>query len=193
MTVSFKTIIPESRHFFNSLRAVHERSADFSHTQMNISRRMIILALLPLLLVGVGLVVGGYLTDPSALTDEGLSTRTFLYIMGGGFVFISLAIMIGLSLAGSARQKKVEDLLATGQQGEATVLGLEDTGVRVNDNPQVRLLLEVHIEGYPPYQAEKTIVVPLIRLPQVQVGSTVQVLADPSEPDNPDKVGLLLK
>jgi NAD-dependent dihydropyrimidine dehydrogenase PreA subunit len=33
MTVLLKTIIPESRHSFNSLRAVHERSADFSHTQ----------------------------------------------------------------------------------------------------------------------------------------------------------------
>ena len=57
------------------------------------NRRIAILALLPFLLVGVGLVVGGYLTDPSALTDDGLSTRTFLYIMGGGFVFVSLAIM----------------------------------------------------------------------------------------------------
>ena len=157
------------------------------------NRRIAILALLPFLLVGVGLVVGGYLTDPSALTDDGLSTRTFLYIMGGGFVSISLAIMIGLSLAMSAKQKKVDELLATGQQGVATVLGLEDTGARINDNPRVRLLLDVHIEGYPPYQVAKVIVVPLIRLSQVQVGSTVQVLADPNEPGNPDKLGLLLK
>jgi hypothetical protein len=32
MMVLLKTIIPESRHSFNSLRAVHEQSADFSHT-----------------------------------------------------------------------------------------------------------------------------------------------------------------
>jgi hypothetical protein len=34
MTVSLKTIIPESRRSFNSLRSVHERSADFSHTHL---------------------------------------------------------------------------------------------------------------------------------------------------------------
>ena len=157
------------------------------------NRRIIILALLPILLVGIGLIVGGFFTDPSAMNDEGLSIKPFLYILGGGFVVVSLAIMIGLSLAISAKQKKVEDLLATGQQGEATVLGLEDTGARINDNPRVRLLLEVHIQGYAPYQVAKVIVVPLIRLSQVQVGSTVQVLADPNEPDNPEKLGLLLK
>jgi hypothetical protein len=33
---------------------------------------------------------------------------------------------------------------------------------------------------------------PMIRMSQVQVGSVVKVVADPSEPENPDKVGLLL-
>jgi hypothetical protein len=160
---------------------------------MKMNRRTIVLVLLPFLVVGFGLIAGGYWADPAALTDEGLSIKPFLYIMGGGFVLVSLAAMIGLTMAVSARQKKVEDMLATGQYGQARVLGLEDTGERIDDNPQVRLLLEVHIEGYPPYQVEKVMVVPLIRLPQVQVGSTVQVLADPNEPFNLDKVGLLLK
>jgi len=152
-----------------------------------------LLGLLPFLVIGVGFIVGGFLADPSALTDDGFPMKPFLFIMGGSFLFFPLVTVIGMSLAGAAKQKKVEDLLATGQQGEAVVLGLEDTGTRINDNPRVRLLLEVRIEGYPPYQVEKTMVVPLIRLPQVQVGSTVQVLADPSEPDNPGKIGLLLK
>jgi hypothetical protein len=34
MMVSLKTIIPQDRHSFNSWRAVHEQSADFSHTQI---------------------------------------------------------------------------------------------------------------------------------------------------------------
>jgi hypothetical protein len=35
--------------------------------------------------------------------------------------------------------------------------------------------------------------VPMIKLPQVQPGLVVAVLADPADPTNPDKVGLLLK
>lgn len=90
-------------------------------------------------------------------------------------------------------QKKAEALMATGKQGEATVLALEDTGVRINSQPRVSIVLEVRIPGYAPYQVQKNMLVPLIRLSQVQVGSVVAVMADPSEPNNPDKVGLLLR
>jgi hypothetical protein len=90
-------------------------------------------------------------------------------------------------------KQKAEALKATGQQGEATVLQLEDTGTRINDNPRVNLLLEVRIPGYPPYQVRKTVTIPIIRASQIQVGSVVTVLADPTQPTNPDKVGILLR
>ena len=88
---------------------------------------------------------------------------------------------------------KMEELMATGKEGEAVVLAPEDTGVTVNDNPRVSMVLEIHIEGYAPYQVEKALVVPLIRIPQVQPGEKIGVLADPNEPDNPDKVAIMLK
>jgi len=90
-------------------------------------------------------------------------------------------------------QKKAEALMATGIQGEATVLALQDTGMRINDDPRVTLVLEVHLPGHPPYQVQKTMTLPLIRMSQVQVGSVVAVMADPTQPNNPDKVGLLLR
>jgi hypothetical protein len=90
-------------------------------------------------------------------------------------------------------QKKAEALLATGQQGEATILALQDTGMRINDDPRVAIVLEVRVPGYPPYQVQKTMTLPLIRMAQVQVGSVIAVMADPTQPTNPDKVGLLLR
>jgi hypothetical protein len=90
-------------------------------------------------------------------------------------------------------QKKLQNLAATGKQGEATILQMEDTGMRINDDPRVALTMEIRIPGYPPYQIRKTLTLELIRMSQVQPGSVVAVLADPSEPANPDKVGLLLR
>ena len=113
---------------------------------------------------------------------------SFLCI-AGTFVF---AILI-YWLYGRRGRKKAEALMETGQQGQATVLSLEDTGVLINNNPRVRIGLEVHIEGYQPYRVVKTMTIPMIKISQVQVGSEIAILADPSEPDNPDKVGLLLK
>ena len=90
-------------------------------------------------------------------------------------------------------QKKVQNLMATGKQGEATILGMEDTGMRINDDPRLALTLEVRIPGYPPYQIRKTMTIEMIRMPQVQPGLVVACLADPTDPTNPDKVGLLLR
>jgi hypothetical protein len=118
-----------------------------------------------------------------------------------GIIFISCLCVFGVIafsyllyfIFARSKRKKAEALLETGQQGEATVLSLEDTGVKINDNPRVRIGLEVRLEGYPQYRVEKTTTIPLIRLSQVQVGSQIAIIADPSDPSNPDKVGLLLK
>jgi hypothetical protein len=115
-------------------------------------------------------------------------------------VLSCLCVMVPLGIAFLAfflirrsSRKKAEVLLETGQQGQATILSLEDTGMLINNNPRVRIGLEVTVPGYPPYQVTKTMTVPMIKLPQVQPGLVVAVLADPADPTNPDKVGLLLK
>jgi len=112
-----------------------------------------------------------------------------------------VAIVVLIAVAGVSvpllslrkKKKKTEALMANGIKGEATVVQLDDTGERINDNPRVSILLEVHIPGYPPYQAKKTVTVPRVRLTQIQAGSVVSVLADPNQPTNPDKVGILLR
>ena len=135
------------------------------------------------------LAVGAYLQIPPLDGLPEYSWTLFFSVMGACFLIPSLFIQ---SLIGS-KKKKIETLLATGTQGEATVLSLDDTGMRINEDPRVRIRLEVRIDGHAPYEVEKAMVIPMIRLPQVQPGSTVLVMADPREPDNPDKVGLLLR
>ena len=117
-------------------------------------------------------------------------------------IMISTVAIILLTTVGSfavfymfarANRKKTEALLATGSQGMAAILSMEDTGMRINDDPRVRLLLNVTIPGYAPYQVQKTITVPMIKLAQVQPGMNIGVIADPTQPANPDKLGLLLR
>ena len=90
-------------------------------------------------------------------------------------------------------QKRAEELMQKGTQGEATILSLQDTGMLINNQPRVTMMLEVRVAMRPPYQVSKTMTVPLIRLSQVQTGSVVPVMVDLSDPTNPDKIGLLLK
>jgi hypothetical protein len=90
-------------------------------------------------------------------------------------------------------QKRAQELAAVGIRGEATILSVQDTGMRINDNPRVAMVLDVRLPNMPPYQIQKTITVSIVQLAQVQVGAVVAVLVDPSAPQNPDKVGILLR
>lgn len=133
--------------------------------------------------------------DPAVWFAGGTTIFTIAIICisslcGLGITAIAIAIPFYLM---RQNQKKVQDLMATGVPGEATILQLQDTGMRINDDPRVAIVLEVRIPGYPPYQVRKTVTLPLIRLSQVQVGSVVAVMADPTQPGNPDKVGLMLR
>ena len=117
-------------------------------------------------------------------------TTILIIVFSLGITVLAIAIPIVLSLM---NRRKTQQILATGKPGQAIIRQLEDTGMRINDNPRVKLLLEVTIPGYPPYQIWKAVTVPMIRLSQVQVGSVVQVMADPTQPGNADMLGLLLR
>ncbi len=109
-----------------------------------------------------------------------------------GLVITVAAIAVPIVIMRKKRQQ-TEELAAVGTQGEAKVLSMTDTGMRINDNPRVTLELEITMPMRPPYKVTKTMTVPMIRLAQVQVGEVVGVMVDMSDPTNPDKVGLLLK
>ena len=121
-----------------------------------------------------------------------LMTQMAVLIIGVTVGIIVLTWVI-IFMIGRSRRKKAEHLAAHGVQGTATILGLEDTGMRVNDNPRVKVTLQIQLPNMAPYQLTKTMVLPMIRMSQVQVGATVGVMVDPTQPNNPDKVGLLLQ
>lgn len=119
------------------------------------------------------------------------SQMTILIV--GATLLIIVGTFLILFLFSRSRRKRAENLMATGVQGVATVLGLEDTGMLINNNPRVNLRLQITLPNNPSYELTKTMVIPMIRMSQVQVGSNVQVMVDPTDPTNPNKVGLLLQ
>ena len=128
--------------------------------------------------------------------------------ISGGTIFIiciSLVCTLVITVAAIAipfyfirknsenNRKRAEELAAVGTRGEATILGLQDTGMRINDNPRVTITLEIRLPNIPPYQIQKTSTISILQLAQVQPGAVVAVLVDMAAPTNPDKVGILLR
>jgi len=107
-------------------------------------------------------------------------------------VITAAAIAIPFYLIRNNR-KRAQELMTKGIPGEATILSLKDTGMRINDDPRVTVVLDIRMPNMAPYQVTKSVTIPLINLSQVQTGSVVAIVVDLFDPTNPDKIGLLLK
>ena len=97
-----------------------------------------------------------------------------LSIMGG--VFIVLALLIG---AYTVVVKRADtDFEMNAIRGEAIILSREQTGMYLNNQPQVRFKLKISLPGQEPYEIEHKKFVNLIDVGSIAVGSKVPVLVD---------------
>jgi hypothetical protein len=97
------------------------------------------------------------------------------------FIIPGILIIVGLSLLPFLRTL-FPGIIKNGVTAEATVLKVWDTGVSINDNPQVGMLLDVHPSMAPAFQIEAKKLVSRINTGAIQPGMKVQVLYDPANP-----------
>ncbi len=91
------------------------------------------------------------------------------------FVVIPIMLLVRRTRRDLARRQA---LLIDGESAQAKILRLSDTGVTYNDNPQVKILLEVYPPNCPAYQVETKCIVSRLSIPQVQPGNIVAVKID---------------
>jgi hypothetical protein len=73
-------------------------------------------------------------------------------------------------------------LMASGRVGRAVVTARRDTGVVVNENPEVELELEVSVEGGPRYPVLHRQIISRLVTANFTPGATVSVRVDPIDP-----------
>ena len=113
------------------------------------------------------------------MTDDGLlPLKTFFFLMSAFFFLLTFLINGGILLYALSRNRRIQCLEAAGIRGTATILQMRDTGVMVNDQPQVWMELQVDLPGRSPVFLEKRQVISYNALGQVQVGGIFNVLAD---------------
>jgi hypothetical protein len=89
-------------------------------------------------------------------------------------------IWFGLRVRRSAAE--ADRIASTGTAGTATVTGLTQTGMSLNDQPQVDMELLVSVPGRTAYPAHRTEFVPLILLGRLSSGLPLPVRIDPTDP-----------
>jgi len=123
--------------------------------------------------IGVGAIVAG-LQVPSGEFGHG-----FGLIFGGCFTAVGLLAALGASWAGAIGRRRAL-LLSTGVRGVGVVVDVQDTGVTINDNPSVRLTLDVTpSDETPPFRTTVRHTVSRVHVPRP--GDRLAVVLDPAD------------
>lgn len=120
----------------------------------------------------------------------GGSALLIVLIIGG--IIVSMAFTLFLIVIIRKWVKNAfgpnEKLLKEGVSAQATILKIWDTGVTLNDNPQVGMLLEVQAQDREPFRVEMKSIISRIAIAQIQPGRVVPVRYNPQ---NPSEVALV--
>ncbi len=92
-----------------------------------------------------------------------------------GIALIVIGVVIG------RRASATDQILQTGIAGTATVTGVTQTGMYLNEQPQLRLNLLVSLPGQVPYATTHTSFVPLMLMGRVTSGAPLAVRVDPAD------------
>ena len=128
------------------------------------------------------IITGGILLAVGAIMAITLGNVPYagqtMILTGGLMALVGIGLIVAGIIVGR-RAASTEALLATGTAGTATVTGLTQTGMYMNENPQIRMQLLVTLPGQTPYAAQHTEIVPLMLLGRLTSGSPLQVRVDP--------------
>ena len=98
-------------------------------------------------------------------------------VVSGVLAVVSTLLLVGAPIVSAIQNRAV---LTNGLPTQATILKMSDTGTTINNDPVVRLLLEVRPPDQPTFQAEAERLISRLQIPQFQPGAVVQVKYDPA-------------
>ncbi len=112
----------------------------------------------------------------------------FVLFVGGSTFALFIVFLAFRPLMRDARITK--QVMRTGVEATATIIRTWDTGVRLNDEPQLGILLQVQPPGGASFQTELKTIVPLTQLAAFQPGAQLQIKYDPAEPSHVAILGI---
>ena len=131
------------------------------------------------------IITGGILLAVGAAMIIGLGAIPFAggtMLLTGGIMGVVGVVLIVAGVLARQRAAAVDQILATGTSGTAQVTGLTQTGMYLNEQPQVQLQLLVNVPGRAPYVATHKSFVPLILLGRLTSGQPLPVKVDAVDP-----------
>ena len=84
-------------------------------------------------------------------------------------------------MAFGKKKEKLKNLVESGSKGVGVVLGVQDTGMTMNDDPRIKMTFRIEpLDSGAPFEAEKTKTVSRVEIPRA--GDRYPVWYDPEDP-----------
>ena len=96
--------------------------------------------------------------------------------VAGLFLVLPLVILLVYQCTGDDRAVKIN-----GIEASATIVGTFDTGNRYNRDPEVRIDMEVRVDGRDPYRASATKILSPVELHKYTEGAVLWVKVNPDD------------
>ena len=123
---------------------------------------------------------------PPEFTEIFAGTSIFIILAICGGTVLSLALTAGITVFAIRLVRNMvgpdRSILQNGIPAQARIMSVQQTGVMVNDQPQITFDLEVRPPGGIPYRAQTKAVIPLVNIPQFQPGAEMPVKIHPTDP-----------
>ena len=145
---------------------------------------MYIVTVLPFLAIGIGLILSGWQASSEVISEIGLPENEYLYLTGALFIILPFITALGVNLYYRRINVRESNLIQNGIQGEALILSREQTGVYLNELPQIKFILEITSPVEEKYQIEHKDVVNMLDLAVIRKGSKLPVYIDPNDKKN---------
>ncbi|MGB9721580.1 MAG: hypothetical protein ACPL28_08895 [bacterium] len=150
--------------------------------------RALIFVTIPFITIGVIFILLAFNTSPDAKTGDGYPLKVFYFLMGCFFIILIIALVGGIIIWNSRQKKNIQWFKKFGIPGTAEIISAEQTGVYINNLPQVRLRMSVTTSMIAPYTVTIKKVYNFIEIGKLVPGAKMQILVDPK---NPKRVLLL--
>ncbi len=145
---------------------------------------MYLIIIIPFFVVGIVMIFYGYTSSPETLAADEVPSKEFLYMIGVFFMVMPFISALGVGLFYKRINDREINLMENGLKGEAEILSANQTGVYLNEIPQIKFLLKIKSPYGETYQMEHKDVVNMLDLSSVKVGAKLLVYVDPNNEKN---------
>lgn len=134
-------------------------------------------------LISFGVVIVLMFVGPDKMSFSGTNLKE-LFASGEiwGIIVVPIVMVVTMMILFGVFRSMFPAKIKNGVRAPATVIEVRDTGVTINDNPQVGLLLEVKPRDRATFLAEAKMVVSRLNAALVQPGVAAEVVFDPDKP-----------